>query len=299
MSSTRRRGSGRAGFTLVEVLVAMLAGVLVLGGIYQLMTQSQKVYKFQAEQAAMQQAVRMAMDTIVRDLRQAGDDPNKIIFTSTNKAIDNGDFATQPADNSGSSYEPWPGQVHVRMDLPRDCGGKAGDNDGTVCPSTACGGDCRDGDTYDILDKSGNGKIDLGPAAGMRGESEIGNGFTDDVNPDEDIVYQYKKATVGDPLKPADAMNPYTYSGMIYRGVMTPKSQTDRVWEPFADNIDNENFGGTSIPLFQYLPDTKLPKRIIVTIRGHTRDPDPQSNKYKYFQLESEVVLQNLSNGYL
>lgn len=61
----------QAGFTLVELLVAMVIGLLVMGGATQLFISSQQSYRFQTALADMQDTGRFALDTMARELRQA------------------------------------------------------------------------------------------------------------------------------------------------------------------------------------------------------------------------------------
>lgn len=61
----------QAGFTLVELLVAMVIGLLVMAGATQLFISSQQSYRFQTALADMQDTGRFALDTMARELRQA------------------------------------------------------------------------------------------------------------------------------------------------------------------------------------------------------------------------------------
>lgn len=61
----------QSGFTLVELLVAMVIGLLVMAGATQLFISSQQSYRFQTALANMQDAGRFALDTVAQELRQA------------------------------------------------------------------------------------------------------------------------------------------------------------------------------------------------------------------------------------
>ena len=63
------------GFTIVELLVAMVVSLLALGAIYSTFLNQFKSYQVQEEVAAMQQNIRAAMYHMQREIRMAGCDP--------------------------------------------------------------------------------------------------------------------------------------------------------------------------------------------------------------------------------
>jgi type IV pilus assembly protein PilW len=63
------------GFTMVELLVAMVVSLLALGAIYSTFLSQFKSYQVQEEVAAMQQNIRAAMYHMQREIRMAGCDP--------------------------------------------------------------------------------------------------------------------------------------------------------------------------------------------------------------------------------
>jgi type IV pilus assembly protein PilW len=65
------------GFTLVEILVAMVVSGLVLSGIYSTYQSQQQSYILQEEIAKMQQNLRAAMYMMTRELRLAGFNPSR------------------------------------------------------------------------------------------------------------------------------------------------------------------------------------------------------------------------------
>ena len=65
-----------AGFTLIEVLIAMAISGMVMTGIYQAYVQQMRVNNTQNQVVDMQQNVRVAMLFMERDLRLAGLDPS-------------------------------------------------------------------------------------------------------------------------------------------------------------------------------------------------------------------------------
>jgi type IV pilus assembly protein PilW len=62
------------GFTMVELLVAMVVSLLALGAIYSTFLNQFKSYQVQEEVAAMQQNIRAAMYHMQREIRMAGYD---------------------------------------------------------------------------------------------------------------------------------------------------------------------------------------------------------------------------------
>jgi type IV pilus assembly protein PilW len=63
------------GFTMVELLIAMVVALLALGAIYSTFLSQHKSYLAQGETAAMHQNIRTAMFYLQREIRMAGCDP--------------------------------------------------------------------------------------------------------------------------------------------------------------------------------------------------------------------------------
>jgi type IV pilus assembly protein PilW len=76
--STRRRNPG---FTLVEVLISLVIGMVVLAALYAVFTIQNKNFAKQEQMAEMQQIARTAMDSMAREITMAGYDPNKSLPT--------------------------------------------------------------------------------------------------------------------------------------------------------------------------------------------------------------------------
>jgi len=75
MSVNRRGLAGEAGYSLLELLVSAAIMLVVTGAIFQLLNPAQGTAKAQPEVADMQQRVRVATDTMYRDLVMAGAGP--------------------------------------------------------------------------------------------------------------------------------------------------------------------------------------------------------------------------------
>ncbi len=64
-----------AGFTLVEMLVALLIISIISGAAYSMFVSLSRSYTMQSVASGVQQRVRAAMDYMIRDIRMAGLDP--------------------------------------------------------------------------------------------------------------------------------------------------------------------------------------------------------------------------------
>lgn len=72
------RRTGEAGFSLLELLMAMTISVSIMGSMVAVTGQLQRSYYSQIEGAAVQQEARFALDWIVRELSSAGNNPMSV-----------------------------------------------------------------------------------------------------------------------------------------------------------------------------------------------------------------------------
>jgi type IV pilus assembly protein PilW len=61
----------QTGLTLIEVMIAMLLGVFLIGGILQIFISTKQTYRMQENLSRLQENGRFAMDFISRDIRMA------------------------------------------------------------------------------------------------------------------------------------------------------------------------------------------------------------------------------------
>jgi prepilin-type N-terminal cleavage/methylation domain-containing protein len=60
------------GFSLIELLIALVLAMIVIAGVYRAFTVQQKSFVIQEQVSEVQQSVRTVMDLIARDIRMAG-----------------------------------------------------------------------------------------------------------------------------------------------------------------------------------------------------------------------------------
>ena len=128
-----KRKRSNQGFTLTELLVAMVISGIVAAGIYSTFYSQQKSYLTQEQIAAMQQNLRGAMHLLGRDIRMAGYNPTGFATTGIQTAQAN--------------------SVRFTMDITNDAG--TGIPDGDT-------GDPNEDITYALVDLDGDGDTDLG-----------------------------------------------------------------------------------------------------------------------------------------
>jgi len=74
-----RTGSGiEAGFSLAELLTASLVLFLISAAAFRMLAETQRTASYQAEVQAILDNTRMAMDTVERYVRHAGNDPHNV-----------------------------------------------------------------------------------------------------------------------------------------------------------------------------------------------------------------------------
>jgi len=81
-----------SGFTLVELMIAIVVSLVLMGIAVKMVIVQKRVFSVQEQISEMQQNVRMSMDMMVREIRMAGYDPKSFSFdgiqnTGTNTAI--------------------------------------------------------------------------------------------------------------------------------------------------------------------------------------------------------------------
>jgi len=116
--------SGESGFTLTELLIGIVLSGIVIAGVYGFFVSQIKTYSLQEQLVEMQENARIAIDTIVMGLQNAGYDPtNSEIFGITTSDF----FASNFDDLSlGNNTE-----LYLTVDE-SDALGTAADGDGVI-----------------------------------------------------------------------------------------------------------------------------------------------------------------------
>jgi type IV pilus assembly protein PilW len=116
------------GFTMVELLVGLLIGLILMGVAVKIFLVQQRAYNLQEQLSEMQQNIRSAMDTIVKEIKMAGYDPTGANFNGITYATDTlriladidepeDGLTTGPNEDITYSYDP------DNFQIDRDVGG--------------------------------------------------------------------------------------------------------------------------------------------------------------------------------
>ncbi|MDD1610693.1 MAG: prepilin-type N-terminal cleavage/methylation domain-containing protein, partial [Methylococcaceae bacterium] len=69
---TFRTTAPQRGFTLIELMIAMLIGVFLMAGILQIFSSAKQAYRLQENLSRLQENGRFAMDYLTKGVRMAG-----------------------------------------------------------------------------------------------------------------------------------------------------------------------------------------------------------------------------------
>lgn len=70
-----RQGAAAAGFTLIELMIALLLGLLVVGGAIGIFMSNSRTYKATESLGRIQESARMGFELLARDIREADGTP--------------------------------------------------------------------------------------------------------------------------------------------------------------------------------------------------------------------------------
>ena len=101
--------SKESGFTLVEIMIAMLISGIVMTSIYSAFQSQQNTYIAQEQVAEMQQNIRAGLNIMMKEIRMAGYDPTEnagaTITAASNNSISFTMDSNGDGDTSGDSGE--------------------------------------------------------------------------------------------------------------------------------------------------------------------------------------------------
>lgn len=89
-SRDRSPGFGSAGFTLIELMIAMVLGLVLIGGVVSILLANKQSYKTNSALSQLQDNARTAFEMMARDIRQAGSTPCGNTTVSNNLKSING-----------------------------------------------------------------------------------------------------------------------------------------------------------------------------------------------------------------
>jgi prepilin-type N-terminal cleavage/methylation domain-containing protein len=216
MERSERHGRER-GYSLIELMIAVTVTLLVMAGVYGLMLQNQEIYEAQTQLADVQQAARVALDLMTREIRMAGSDPSGRAFGEPDDDCLTSSYAT-PADPTNPEEDDIapltvaePTRIRVKLDRGTFVLGPESESaDPTPAPVPPAKEDKNsDGDYLDD------------------DEDGLGDGFIND--PEEDVEYRWDS--------PAKKLVRTYYETDPDSSCMTGDSAGDPVSHPIATNV--------------------------------------------------------------
>jgi type IV pilus assembly protein PilW len=82
MDRTAPSCSSESGFSLIELMIALLVSVVIMGGAASVMTGAQRTYQHQLDDVTVEQEVRFALSWIRRAIENAGSNPYSVTTTT-------------------------------------------------------------------------------------------------------------------------------------------------------------------------------------------------------------------------
>ena len=111
--SAMRGSAEQAGFTLIELMVGMVVGVIVVVAAFTILTTTSKSLRANEQIVDTQQNARMAMEWLARDLKLAG-------FGSPGVPIGNCSNGIVPSDQTATGVDSGPDSVQVLVPTSRN-----------------------------------------------------------------------------------------------------------------------------------------------------------------------------------
>lgn len=99
-------GCSNQGFTIIELMIAMVVSLLALAAIYSTFMAQHRSYQVQRETSDMQQNIRAAMYYMQREIRMAGSNPFKVNGVGIQTADSNRIIFTEDINSGASGTAP-------------------------------------------------------------------------------------------------------------------------------------------------------------------------------------------------
>ena len=275
------------GFTLAELMVSVTLMLIVLVGAYQFMVASARIYRSEDELLALDQQARVAMDVIVRTVRQAGSDPMQTAFDPS--------VTDSLAIPMAKRYA-----IRVLADLPQDTMNDAG---------TAG----ADGDSFDTYDTNGDNLW-------SDNENENGDGMLLPTypDPDEDVTLFVSPSdssyvptgsgpwTLTKRVRSSSSYTDYPLAsnvitsagavGLEFRYCLRHLSgvaNVDTIPTSFATRWAGVSGTGvaTNANTYTTFGTLRVINRVLIRLTMRSANRDRQTNQYSYITLESDVDL--------
>jgi len=121
---TRRQAGPQAGFSLIELMVALTVTLVVSGAIYGLLSGGQSAFRREPELTDRQQNARVALNLIMRDIANAGSGMPKFIQTFTQNLNNCTNSTTCPVDTGRITRPDVPAEVPDELEMLTNSGTK-------------------------------------------------------------------------------------------------------------------------------------------------------------------------------
>ena len=111
----KQSGIDERGFTLVELMVALVIGAIITAAAFTILTTTSKAVRANEQTVDTQQNVRIAMELLSRDIKMAG-------FGSPGVAIGNCSYPIMPSDNTVGAVDNGPDSVQLLVPTGKSTG---------------------------------------------------------------------------------------------------------------------------------------------------------------------------------
>jgi prepilin-type N-terminal cleavage/methylation domain-containing protein len=274
-----------AGMTLTELLVALVVGALILAGVYRTFAGQQKTYAVQEKIVDTQQAARLSIERMIREIRMAGFGNILMVLPVT--------LSTGTYSNFVNPDAPSPGSLTILSAIQGagslTVAGNSGQNQITVSTLT----DSQGNPLFDTVDRK---YISVGGVESHR-VTAVDNG-TNTVTLADSLILNHPVGTS------VFGIRAISYQ-VVIAGETPLLMRNENVGtgnQPVADNIESLQYrytlaNGTETDLPANPAEIRM-VRVSVTARTAVSDPDlKEGDGYRRRQFASNIHLKNMGIG--